>query len=447
MRIRHLGRFCLFSLACLLLRSETSFAQLTVDAIQKLKEERVRQLQLLLPKSRGDAQATVALATIFSEEAISQKAKDSGIDASDSEVEEFLVPLLAKQGLIRVDGHLDIKKDSNVQRWLKGQNWSMDQLFNSGKILLLWTKIVSKNTVCTEQDVKKYVEQHPEVYLVRERLQLDLTQFDPPSQLGGLARGVAEAEVLAPRMSPVARDAIKSDPISANHSKEWEGLRLYVELNRLDPNLHEDLKNKKEGDGFGPLSLSDGTVISGSIAALLPSVDLSKRPEFWQYAVLLTKLDKSNQKDLFDQISKSYLNGIQDKAVRGLFGDLLGTVGTGIGAVFGGLGAPIGGIIGGAVGGWVDGQMNMPSAPAPPPSGPPPGFAPMGFPPPTFPNSQAISPYLGPASFPMPNVFQGGFRPISQMNFAPAQQFFRPYFPPTMPMWGPPIFMPMPIYY
>jgi hypothetical protein len=452
MRIRALfGLTACLGLAALVPRPACS--QLTAQAIVELKQSRSQQMQWLLPGSRSSARDTIATATIFSEQAVLDKATSLHIDATSSEVEEFLVPLLSKQGLIRVDGHLSISTDSNVQKWLAGQKWSMDQLFHAGRILLLWTKIVSTQTTCTEQEVKDYVTAHPDVYLVRPRLQLDLTQFDVPAQLRNTARGIAEAETIAPHMSLRTRAATPDTTISADSTLDWQGLRLFVEINRLDPVLRQSLEGKKAGDGFGPVELSDGSVVAGTISALLPQVDMSKSPDFWKYAVLLTKLQKSHQQELFDKMSKDYLAAIKDPTIRGIFGDVLGVVGTGVGSLFGGVGAPVGGIIGGAVGGWIDGQVSSATPASVPSQQQTSSFSPSFFPGPTFPSAQTLQPYMGPVNMPMPPVFQSGFPQMPMMNFIPPMPpMYSTYFnqmmmPRPSPPWGLPIFMPMPAYY
>jgi hypothetical protein len=186
------------------------------------------------------------------------------------------------------------------------------------------------------------------------------------------------------------------------------------------------------------LTLQDGTIAAGSVAAILPALDLSTSPHFTAYAALLARMQKANARDKYIEIVTRYQKSLPAGTLRGLFGDILGVVGTGVGALFGGVGAPIGGMIGGMAGGWIDGQMSQP-----PPSGgyrPPTSVAPpfyAGAPPfmqnPTFPPvfSNFPSPSFLPMIPPMPQMYP--FPNWNTMMQAPPTQ------------WAPPMYMPMPV--
>src|SRR5262249_54845508 len=131
-------------------------------------------------------------------------------------------------------------------------------------------------------------------------------------------------------------------------------LQLFLDINSIDPKLRRNLEGKKPGDHFGPIALQDGTIVAGAVTSIRPAVNLSSSQDFWGYCAILAKLNKVNQKQEFEKLTKEYVNGITNPAVRGLFGDLLGVVGTGVGALFGGVGAPVGGALGSVLGGWID---------------------------------------------------------------------------------------------
>lgn len=438
-----LGVFLLGLMAICFAIPQRLQAQDTAEQLRKKLADRSAQLGKFYPElqTRGDERDKIAKVTLLTEEAIRTEAKKRGISVTDDEVAIFLIPVLSRQGLIDITKKPDVRTDENVQKWLTGQAWTMDQLFDTGRTLLLWIKVAVADVSTTSNEVDAYMKEHPDVAAVPVRTQLTLTQFQIPARTRGLAVSVAQADLLSPARISTSRSVNQI----GQQSRDWQGLKLYVDLNKLDPLLRKALEGKSVGDNFGPLQLSNGNAVAGRIAAVLPAVDFRTSDGAWQYASLLARLNKVDKKTQFDAMVKKYLDGA-DLPTRGLFGDIFGVIGTGIGALFGGVGAPIGGVVGGMVGGWVDGQM---SAPGP---GQQSGFS---FPPP--PPPQAFNGFLqGPPPF-MPPFFQGNFQMPSPPPFIPPMpQGYQDQFSqwanafsmaPPPPPWFPPFFCPMPVRY
>lgn len=436
-----LAVFLLGSIAICLAFPQRLHAQDSAKQLRKKLADRSAQLGKFYPElqTRGDEREKIAKVTLLTEEAVKTEARKRGISVTDDEVATFLIPVLSRQGLIDITKKPDVRTDENVQKWLTGQAWTMDQLFDSGRTLLLWIKVAVADVSVTSGEVESYMKDHPDVASVPVRTQLILTQFQIPARTRGLAQSIAQADLLSPARVSTSRSVNQI----GQQSRDWQGLKLYVDLNKLDPLLRKALEGKSVGDNFGPLQLSNGNAVAGRIAAILPAVDFRTSDGAWQYASLLTRLNKVDKKAEFDGLVKTYFAGA-DVETRGLFGDILGVVGTGIGALFGGVGAPIGGIVGGMVGGWVDGQMSAP--------GPAQQFS---FPPP--PPPQAFNGFLqGPPPF-MPPFFQGNFQMPSPPPFIPPMpQGYQNQFAqwanafsmaPPPPPWFPPFFYPMPVRY
>jgi hypothetical protein len=416
------------------------------DKAQQLSsmiQQRETQLNKFYPtlKTRGDERKKIATITVLTEEVISSEAASEHIAAADSEVADFLVPLLSRQGLIDVTRVKDIRADQNVHRWLAGQGWNEEKLFATAKVLLLWVKIATKDVTVTEEEVKKYLANHPTVHHVPARTQVALSQCQLPTEYKTVSRGLPETEVFSPTLSLASRGPV----VKAIAPSGWEELQLFLDIDQLEPTLRIQLEGKGVGDKFGPLQLRNGAVIAGKISAILPPGDFANSAQLWQYAAVLTKLDKVNQKQEFDLIVKKYFDGAPAD-VRGL-GDLFAVAGGAIGALFGGVGAPVGAVLGGLVGNWVDGQI---AAPGPMPmQAPMPAYYPGG--------GGGFNPYLQGGVPPMmpPQMWQG-------FQSSPYPQYLPPM--PTQYMnqftqwqgqlgfqasvqWSPPVFSPFPIRY
>jgi hypothetical protein len=386
--------------------------------LSSLRKQRTGQLQAVYRGTRADLQK-IADATILSEQAIRDAAQKEHVSATEQEVKNFLVPMLTKQGLVDPSTPIDFSAGGNLNRWLDAQQWSVDQLLKSSETLLLWVKLAVRNTVVSDSELKQFARDHSEIYDLPARVQLSLTTFQRPAAAQSLPRGLAISEALSPRIPLNTRgqaaDVLKLDALP--------DLQLFLDINAIDPKLRKHLEGKKPGNRFGPIALQDGTIVAGTVASIKPAVNLSTSPEFWGYCAIIARLSKANQKDEFEKLTRDYVNGITNPAVRGLFGDLLGVVGTGVGALFGGVGAPVGGALGTVLGGWIDGQVSspQPGGPTMPPQfqgfpqaqpflqpGPPPGFPPpfQGFPqPPPL-------PFIPP----MPQAYGGGLHPSLQSD-------------------------------
>ncbi len=441
------GAICLLALVVTVfsatnLRAQGNKGSDSAARLKQMLSERSAQLEKFYPElhTRGADRDRIAKVTLLTEEAVRTEAGKRGISATDAEVASFLVPVLSRQGLIDITKKPDLRTDENVQKWLAGQAWSVDQLFETGRTLLLWIKVAVADVSATPAEVEKYMKDHPDVAAVPVRTKLTLTQFQSPARTRGLAESVAQADVLSPARISSSRSVNQI----GQQSDGWKDLKLYVDLNKLDPLLRKALEGKSVGENFGPLQLSNGSAVKGQITAILPAADFRDSDGAWQYAALLTRLGKVDKKAEFDGLVKKYFDGA-DVETRGLFGDILGVVGTGIGALFGGVGAPIGGIVGGMVGGWVDGQMSAPG---------PVQQAPFSFPPPP---QQGFNGFLQGPPPSMPPFFQSNFQmPLPPQFIPPMPQGYQNQFSqwanafsmaPPPPPWFPPFFYPMPVRY
>lgn len=318
------------------------------------------------PEVRAGTKSQAVL-DVLSEEAIEAAAKQQKITASDAEVVSFLVPLLAKQGLIDPASAIDLKADANVRLWLQAQHLTLEDLMRSGRTLALWSKLAVVDVKVTPEEIAAYVERNPQTRLLPARVKVTLTKYLAPAHVA--TRGLSNFESLTPRMS-VSLTRSTSDSRKAV-PPSWNKLSLYLNLEESDPNLREALTGQHPGDKFGPLRLRNGALVEGQLDGLVPNADLSHSPEFWQLAAIRARLEKSKQAETYDKIVEAYLK-TQSPAVRNIFGDAwrwaknnLGTVGTvagaGIGLLIGGpagalQGSQIGSQVGNTLQGWVNGK-------------------------------------------------------------------------------------------
>jgi hypothetical protein len=349
-------------------------------------------------------------------------------------VENFLIPLLSRQGLVDIGSlHLPLKSDHNVALWLAGQQWTFNDLYSTGETLLLWTKMSAHDVEITRDDIVQYMTTHPGSFSTGQRVQLDLITFEPPSGLQGFSRSVTLTENSV--MSPFAHQLLSRGnnlTPSSLKSKQWDRLQLYLDLDAIDSALKDQLTGKKIGDSFGPLTLLNGTVVAGKVAAILPPVNLAQSRVFAEYATLLTRLHKSKSEATYQELVSHYNLSLSSRE-RDLFGDILGAVGTAIGAGMGGLGAPILGTLGTMAGNWIDGQISQPSASRIPiPTTPPPSLSSLGG----YHSAPQYPPVFTsyPPQQPLPM--------ISPYPVAPYGSW--PVMRPRLP-WTPPIFLPFPV--
>jgi hypothetical protein len=402
--------------------------------MQAFLDLRTAQLQAGVPSTGLRSDATrEAMANWFSQAAIRDKASALNVSVSDDEAAAFLKPLLIRQGLIDARRDVDIRRDPNVASWLAAQKWTAGELVETGRTLLLWVKIAARDVTVTPAEVEAYVAKHPDVAAVPARLRVTLTHLDRRGVTvrGGLPQGSQLAALLTGAPGSTARDTGSAASPSPTR------LALYLDLERIDPNLRKDLAGKKSGDAFGPVELTNDATVAGVLEEVVPTMSLAGSIEFSNYAALLTRLHKANQEDLYRQISSEYFATISNPGVKRLFKEIYGFVGGAIGAVYG---VPVvGGAVGGMVGGWMDGEVadnkgfqvdprlvqGNRGRPLPPPSSGAPAYA--------SPAPMPISNMPPPA-----NAWMGGAVP----SFSP--RIYNNY--PPMPQ-APMMIPPMPSYY
>jgi hypothetical protein len=436
------------------------------EQVQKMIAERTDELQRFSKDraaTRG-ADNQFARLSVLTDLAVQQEADQAGIKVTNDEVSTMLLPLLVRQGLIDVSRPSNFRTDENVQHWLTAQGSSIEKLYKVGKTLLLYTKLITKDVSVTRDEVEAYVKSKPEIHIVPVRVQLDLTRFTAPDDLSDKSASdiSTKLDTIAPKTSIKARSASN---MTVARPKGWDGLHLYVDINATDPVLREALAGHGVGDPFGPLALTTGATISGTIVAVLPEVDLAKAPEYWAYAGLLTKLGKVNQVEQYQLLANGFLT--KNPAMRGLLGDVGDwlnnniiqpaatwvqnnpgkTVGTAAGIVATAFGADPQWIQRGwAIGGTVDGFLHGT-----------PGST--NFPPvvnnytPTIPTNFDTGRYFGSGAPSLPSFQQWNYTPPSPISFIPPYQptYFNQWqgaynnFPQFLspPVFAPPVMMPM----
>lgn len=456
------------------------------DEVNRLKaaiNERQTYLDRFI-KGPGVARGTErqATLTVLSEEAINSAAKKANIKTTDEEIESALKPLLAQQCIIDIATTTPLANDENVKLWLRAQSLKYEDLVRSGRTLVLWTKIATKDVSVTPKEVEAFVNERPQLRLVPTRVQIVIASYIEPGNFP--TRGLSLFEGIAPRMSiALARTAeaqYQAPP------EDWKDLHLYFNLDDVDPNLRTAIAGLKSGDSFGPVPLRNGAVLGGRIGTLLPSMDLSRNQDFWKSAAVRARLNKANQEQTYQAVVLAYLRG-QSPAVRDIFSDAadwvqnnLSTVGSvvggGIGLLSGGpggavAGAQIGNQIGTTLQGWVNGQpptvQQITSVASAAGINLPPGFSLPPFPPlPPAPNS-AMGPFLHGSAPMLPSAYN--FQPSATVVWAPgynqsawagfpinsipqpftgyanyfeARMYAFPPTPPPPPIWAPPVFMP-----
>lgn len=388
------------------------------------------------PRCRGPIER-YATASTFADQVIADASANGGVVVDDGEVASFLVPLLSRQGLVDITRPVDVRTDANVHNWLAGQGWTVDHLVDTGRSLLAWVKFAIRDASVTVNDVRDYIERNPNLRRVPARVSLAITQLELPSG-AARSRGAVQTQWLAPALATTRRSV--AEGTERHVSAQWDELRLFLDLVHVDSALRGELEGKRVGDAFGPLQLDNGCVAAGTVAAILPEVDLAGSVELWQFAAVLARLDKVNQKQTFEQLANRYFEGLPHEA-RGLWGDILGIGGAIVGGIFG---VPeIGGAVGGLVGGWIDGQSSGPSpAPRPPTPQIPSQVMNPGF-----------NPYCQPGLPPaIPPFFQGGFStpalpmvPSMPPGYAGLWSSWLNNMPSMPTPWLPPFWCPMPI--
>lgn len=126
-----------------------------------------------------------------------------------------------------------------------------------------------------EDSVRRFVRDNPEMAFLSDRVRVTLTHYLPPPGLAK-TRSVMHNEVLAPGLALQTRAAIAD--IEAPVPQQWANLKLYLELDRIDPRLRESLSGRDTGYQFGPILLTNGATVAGTLDEYLPAEQLKDLP-------------------------------------------------------------------------------------------------------------------------------------------------------------------------
>ncbi|NUQ22454.1 MAG: hypothetical protein HUU34_00760 [Saprospiraceae bacterium] len=427
-------------------------------AVAKLQRELERRNKISATRYVDDPDVRSVMnasneAAFLAENVIAEKAKKLGIpEPTELEMHSMLMPMLIQQGLIDADC-ANIFNDPNIATWIKGQEgmtWA--DFRRSAKTLVLWTKIAIQSVDITEDSVRAYVERNPGMAIIPAKVRIVLTQYVAPQGLA--SRSVMPHEVLAPTLALTTRAAIAE--LEKPAPAAYEHLRLWLELDKIDPMLRAAISGQQVGFKFSPIALNNGAIVEGYIEGFSPEIDLTNNPGFWAMAAIRARLAVTNQSAEFEKLVGEFLaDEMKSPAVRGFWGKLWGGVkrsfsyisgfaGGALAFVATGspqaafIGAKIGYQIGNAVKGWFSSRQI---------AGP------------QFPSGGIQIPqgYLSGNRFSVPAAYQTTRYPQANMTIPPmtygySQPAYQPYNPngyhsPVHDQWAPQMFFPQPIGY
>ena len=338
--------FCLL----LLLHPVSHSWRLEDPEVQRLQQEINRRTEILVSRSTNETSVRGAMKNaaelgLFSEQVIFSKAREKKLTVTDTEINTFILPMLAQQGLVDL-ACPDVFKDENVRLWLTGQGMNVGDLKQSAEALALWAKIATESVVAQEDSVKLFVQANPGMGHTSDRVRITLLSYIAPP--GTNTRSVLPGEVIAPCFALQTRSAAAE--LEAPLPASWANLKLYLELDKIDVELREVLGGKQPGYRFGPMLLSNGATLEGTLDEYLPATDLTESAGFWQMAAIRYRLQKADQEKVFNGLVEEFWVTCKSPAVRGFWKNIWGGVKRGFSFITGAAGGLIGYFAGGPKG-------------------------------------------------------------------------------------------------